>query len=113
MTSATGIAFFLVFGIVQVAMYIVVRRRLLPPFPVALIGVILSIIMIFLMAREAGNNIYQAGFAGIIVGGLLSAATLGMAIYFLNSERRVSGGDVPVEGDEKYMPPDQQGEDDS
>ncbi|MDZ4765576.1 MAG: hypothetical protein SGI73_13580 [Chloroflexota bacterium] len=106
----SGMLFFLLFGIVQIVMYVIVRRRLLPPLIIALIGVIASIVSIFFMAREQGNNVYQAAFAGIIVGGLLSAGTLGMAIYFLNSERRaLSDPDAPPPvGETRYMPPEEE-----
>jgi Na+/H+-translocating membrane pyrophosphatase len=97
-----GILFFFLFCIVQVLMYLVVRRRMLPPLPVAALGVVVSVVSITLMGLAQGNLIYQAIFAGIVVGGLLSAATLGIAIYFLRSEERAAAAAAQHA---PYMPP--------
>jgi Na+/H+-translocating membrane pyrophosphatase len=101
--SAAGFLFFLLFSVVQVAMYIVVRRQLIPPFLIGLIGVIASIIALTLMGLAQGNEIYQAIFAGVVVGGLFSGGTLAMALYFLRSERRLSAGESNQ--DARFMPP--------
>lgn len=101
--SAAGFLFFLLFSVVQIVMYVVVRRRLVPPILIGIIGVIASIIALTLMGLAQGNEIYQAIFAGIIVGGLLSGGTLAMALYFLSSERRL--GSVESNQDARYMPP--------
>jgi Na+/H+-translocating membrane pyrophosphatase len=104
-----GMIFFFAFGMVQVIMYVIVRRRALPPLLVGVIGVIASIAAIFFMAREQGNNVYQAAFAGILVGGLLSAGTMGMAIYFMNVEQRAAANpelDAESGGEARYQPPE-------
>ncbi len=101
--SAAGFLFFLLFSVVQIAMYVVVRRQLIPSFLIGLIGVIASIIALTLMGLAQGNEIYQAVFAGIVVGGLLSGGTLAMALYFLSGERRLSAG--APDQDARYMPP--------
>lgn len=103
MNSAAGVLFFLLFSVVQIAMYIIVRRQLIPPFLIGLIGVIASIIALTLMGLAQGNEIYQAVFAGIVVGGLISGGTLAMALYFLRGERRLRAGEI--DPDARYMPP--------
>jgi Na+/H+-translocating membrane pyrophosphatase len=101
--SAAGVLFFLLFSVVQIAMYIIVRRQLIPPFLIGLIGVITGIIAMTLMGLAQGNEIYQAIFAGIVVGGLISGGTLTMALYFLRGERRLRAGETNQ--DARYMPP--------
>lgn len=87
MTPA-ALVFFVAFGLVLFAMYIGIRRRLLPPTPIATFGVFGSVVAITLMSLAMGNHIVQAIFVGLLVGGLFSGGTLAMAWYFQTNERR-------------------------
>jgi len=80
----------MLFGVILFAMYIAIRRKLLPPTTVATLGVFGSIVTITLMALTQGNNIVQAIFVGLLVGGLFSAGILAMAWYFQSNERNSS-----------------------
>ena len=55
---------------------------------IGLFGVLGSIIVMTLTGLAQGNSIYQAAFAGLLVGGLFSGGTLAIASYFHSSEQR-------------------------
>lgn len=86
--SPLSLLFFAIFALIVVAMYLGIRRRWASPLVISALGVFFSFLAIFLMALSQGNNIYQALFAGLIVGGLFSGGTLAMAWYFQSSENR-------------------------
>jgi heme A synthase len=100
---------FLLFAATLVVFYIAIRRRLAPVTLLALGCVVLSIILMTLVSLAAGNHVLQAFAVGILVGGLFSAVTLGMAVYFATAERRYgygrSNADAP--GTVVDAPPDQ------
>lgn len=106
MTSIGGLLFFFLFCVIQVITYVVVRRRLLPSAVMGLISVVGGIISITLMALAQETNIYQAVFAGIVVGLPLSGGTLAMALYFLRSEQRLAQA-PPDDENARYMPPNE------
>jgi uncharacterized membrane protein len=80
-------------------MYIAVRRRIRPLTVIVALGVVWSILCIVLAALSEGNTVYQAVFAGIIVGGLFSGGTLALAWYFHNSEQRAALASSPPDND--------------
>ncbi len=86
--NPVALVFYVVFGVILFSMYIGIRRRWLPPITLAIIGVLGSIITMALMALAQGNNIVQAIFVGVLVGGLFSAGTLAMAWYFQTNMKR-------------------------
>ena len=88
MQSPTAWLLFAVFGLVLFLMYVGIRRRWASPLLVAVVGVLGSIIIMTLTGLAQGNTIYQAIFAGFLVGGLFSIGTLAIASYFYNNERR-------------------------
>ena len=45
-----------------------------------------------LIGLAQGNSIYQAIFAGLLIGGLFSGGVLAMAAYFQGNEQRSKGG---------------------
>lgn len=88
MTNLTAWLLFAVFGFVLFATYVAIRRRFGSPTLIAAFGVIGSVVVMTLTALAQGNTIYQAIFAGLLVGGLFSAGTLAMAWYFSSNEAR-------------------------
>jgi hypothetical protein len=92
MQNAASWLLFLIFAVVQVGMYIGIRRRVLSPALIAAGGVLMSIVLMTVIGIAEGNAFAQAVFAGFGVGGLFSAAVLAIALYFQRSEARRSGG---------------------
>jgi Na+/H+-translocating membrane pyrophosphatase len=88
MNTPEASIFFVIFGIILFATYIAIRRQLAKPGLIAGISVVASIITMTLTGLAQGNTIYQAVFAGLVVGSLFSGGTIAMAWYFLSSERR-------------------------
>lgn len=86
--SPVALVFYVLFGVILFIMYLGIRRRWLPPTPLAILGVVGSIITMTLMALAQGNNNVQAIFVGLLVGGLFSAGTLAMAWYFHSNTKR-------------------------
>ncbi len=86
--TQTGMLLFAVFGLVLLGMYVAIRRRWLSPTLIASVGVGASIVIMTLIGMAQGNHIYQALFAGFMVGGLFSVGTLAVASFFSSSERR-------------------------
>jgi threonine dehydratase len=80
--------FFLIFAAVLVGMYIGIRRELAGPGLIAGVGVAASMILMVLVSLAQENSLIQAVVVGILVGGLFSGATLGVAWYFHNNEVR-------------------------
>ncbi|NDJ63297.1 MAG: hypothetical protein GYB67_19410 [Chloroflexi bacterium] len=89
MENSNGWLFFILFAAAQVGMYLAIRRHWLRTAIAATAGVAVSIVAITLLGFVAqANTIFQALFAGVIVGGLVSIGTLTMAWYFQSSEQR-------------------------
>lgn len=86
--NTEAFAFYAAFAVLQVGVYLSIRRRLLHPALTAALGMLLSIVVITLMGLAQGNEIYQALFAGFIVGGLFCGGVLAMAWYFQTGEMR-------------------------
>lgn len=87
MTPA-ALVFFLLFGVILVATYIGIRRRLLPPTAVATFGVVGSVGALILFSLAQGNHIVQAIIVGLLVGGLFSGGILAMAWYFETNAKK-------------------------
>ena len=92
MLNPTAVMLFIVFGLILLVMYIAIRRRFASPVVIASIGVFANIIIMTLVGLAQGNTIYQAIFAGLLIGGLFSGAVLAMAAYFQNNEARRKSG---------------------
>ncbi|MEO8396691.1 MAG: hypothetical protein ABI700_27105 [Chloroflexota bacterium] len=88
MMQPTAIALFVVFGLILFAMYIAIRRRFASPVIISAIGVFANIVVMTLIGLAQGDTIYQAIFAGLLIGGLFSGGVLAMAVYFQNNEQR-------------------------
>ncbi|MCS7071107.1 MAG: hypothetical protein NZM00_06350, partial [Anaerolinea sp.] len=86
--NSQALIFYALFAVLQIAIYLSIRRRLLHPLLTATMGMLLSIATITLMALAQGNEIYQALFAGFLVGGLFCGGVLAMAWYFQTGELR-------------------------
>ena len=67
-------------------MYVAIRRRFASPVVIAAIGVFANMIVMTLIGLAQGNTIYQAIFAGLLVGGLFSGGSAGDGGLF--SEQR-------------------------
>ena len=99
MQNPTSWLLFIIFGLVLFVMYIAIRRLWGSPVLVTAIGVLLSIVLMTLNGLVQGNSIFQAIFAGLLVGGLFSGGVVIMAWYFTNNQRRRN----------LYQPPDEEG----
>jgi hypothetical protein len=91
MQNPTAVLLFIIFGVILLGMYIAIRRRIGHPALVAGLGVLLSITVMTFNGLAQGNTIYQAIFAGLLVGGLFSGGTVIIAWYFTSSEQRRGG----------------------
>lgn len=88
MNTPEASIFFVIFGIILFVTYIAIRRQIARPGLIAAISVVASIIAMTLTGLAQGNTIYQAVFAGLVVGSMFSGGTIAMAWYFLSSEKR-------------------------
>jgi len=93
--NVTSWVLFFIFGVVLVAMYLLIRRQILSPLLVGALGVIASIVLMTLNSLAQNNTIYQAIFVGFSIGGLFSVGILAMALYFLRNETRRAPNDAP------------------
>ncbi|MAS35738.1 MAG: hypothetical protein CL610_17140 [Anaerolineaceae bacterium] len=87
MEGLAGI-FFVLMALVLVLTYLSIRREWFAPTLSAGVGVVGSIVLMILISLGQGNNLLQAVVVGIIVGGLFSGATVGIAWYFHSQEMR-------------------------
>ena len=85
MQGMAGI-FFVLLALVLVLTYLSIRREWLGPGQTAGLSVVASIVMMILTALGQGNSALQAIVVGIVVGGLFSGATVGIAWYFHSQE---------------------------
>lgn len=87
--QGSGMLFFIVFGVIQVGMYVVIRRQLTNPTVAAAGGTIASVVAmtLSLQGNEDVSNI-QALILGFVIAVIFSVATLAVAWYFHSSELR-------------------------
>src|SRR5579871_5136105 len=97
----TAWLFFILFGVLLFIIYVAIRRKWASQLLLAFIGIVGSIILMTLTGLAQDNTIYQAIFAGILVGGLFSGGTLAIASYFQSAEDR-RNGDVAGEQTPTY-----------
>lgn len=71
--------------------YLSIRREWFSPTITATVTVITSIILMIFTSLGEGNALIHAVVIGILIGGVFSAATLGIAWYFHNLERQGRG----------------------
>ena len=88
MQNPTAWLLFALFGLILFVMYVSLRRRWASPVVVSALGVLGSVIVMTLTGLAQDNTIYQALFAGLLVGGLFSGGTVAMAAYFQSNEAR-------------------------
>jgi ABC-type Fe3+-siderophore transport system permease subunit len=77
------------YGLMALALlltYLSIRREWLAPIATALISVGASMVLMALISLAQQNSPVQAVVVGILVGGMFSGATLGIAWYFHSSE---------------------------
>lgn len=86
--NGTALILFFAFGIVQVGMYLSIRRGWLTPVVTAGVGIFASAVLMLLLALAQGNSIVQAVFAALIVGAGIGGGVLAMAWYFHTNEVR-------------------------
>lgn len=84
--SWLGFVFYIIFAVVQVAMYLGIRRGWLPTPQIAGGGVGASVVLALAIAFASGNALIQALFVALILGGLISGATLAVAFYFQSQD---------------------------
>ena len=80
--------FFVLMALVLLLAYLAIRRQWFPPGITAAATVVVTIILMVLTSLGQGNSIIQAVVVGIVVGGMFSGATLGIAWYFHSNEHR-------------------------
>jgi hypothetical protein len=101
-----GIAwvFFMLMALVLVFIYLAIRREWLAPGLTAGGGVVLTIVLMVLTALGQGNGALQAIVVGIVVGGIFSGSTVGIAWYFQNQDlQRRYGQDAYYEPKDKAV----------
>lgn len=102
--SGIAVVLYLAFALVQVGVYLSIRRRWASPLVTATAGVFASIMLMLLVGLAQGNSVFQAAFAALIVGGLFSGGVLAMAWYFHSSEVRQAqshgAADPAADGDQ-------------
>lgn len=86
MQSTIGLILYVLFVLVLVGAYLGIRRQWAPPAAIAAVCVVACFVIMLLISLAQGNSIYQAIFAGLLVGGLFSSGILGMAWYFHKNE---------------------------
>ncbi len=89
--TAGGFLFFGLFAVVQVGMYLAIRRGWLPIGIIAGGGVALSLILAMLMSVAQGNTLGHALLVGLLFGGVICGLTLVLAWYFQRQS-----GDMPL-----------------
>jgi ABC-type Fe3+-siderophore transport system permease subunit len=97
-----GLVFFVLLAITLLLTYLSIRRAWVAPGVTAGVSVVVSIVLMVLTAFAQGNSPVQAIVVGIVVGGLFSAVTLGIAWYFQNQEvqkRPADYDEYPYEAD--------------
>lgn len=92
MEGLAGI-FFVLMALLLLVTYMAIRREWFAPGKVAAVAVVGSIVLMTLISLGQGNSALQAIIVGIIVGGLFSGATVGIAWHFQNQELRRHGAD--------------------
>jgi hypothetical protein len=88
--SPIGFVVFVFFAVVQVGMYLAVRREWFSSGATIGGGIGVSVVLALLMAFVSGNSLSQALFVALLMGLLISGVTLAVAFYFHNAERRHS-----------------------
>lgn len=87
MQGLAGI-FFVLMALVLLLTYMAIRREWFAPGKIAGAGVLLSIVLMIMISLGQGNSALQAIIVGIVVGGLFSGATVGIAWYFHSQQRK-------------------------
>jgi ABC-type Fe3+-siderophore transport system permease subunit len=80
--------FFVLMALVLLFAYLAIRRQWFAPGITSAVAVVVTIVLMVLTSLGQGNSIIQAVIVGIVVGGMFSGATLGIAWYFHSSEVR-------------------------
>ncbi|MEO0564147.1 MAG: hypothetical protein AAF125_18725 [Chloroflexota bacterium] len=80
--STVGFLFFVVFAIIQVLIYLSIRRGWLAVRATATAGILTSTVAALLMSLTSGNTVAQALFVALLMGGLISGGILMTAVYF-------------------------------
>jgi ABC-type Fe3+-siderophore transport system permease subunit len=78
--------FFVLMALVLLLTYVAIRREWFAPGKIAGAGVVVSILLMIMISLGQGNSALQAIIVGIIVGGLFSGVTVGIAWYFHSQE---------------------------
>lgn len=100
MPSSISPIFLAIFCLVQLAMYLAIRRRWPATTAIVTGGVLISIAAIAFTGISTGSSTFQALFAGLVVGGIVSAVVLGMAAYFSRTARPApSESELDTSGD--------------
>jgi ABC-type Fe3+-siderophore transport system permease subunit len=81
MTSGS-LVFFALFALVQVGMYVAIRRGWLRLFIAGPGGALFSIVLMTLFSVAQGAGTPLAVLTGVVIGGLFSAASIAIAAFF-------------------------------
>lgn len=80
--------FFVLMALVLLLTYVAIRREWFAPGKIAGVGVLLSVVLMIMISLGQGNSALQAIIVGIVVGGLFSGVTVGIAWYFHSQQQR-------------------------
>ncbi len=86
--SAGAFLFFALFAGVQLSIYFSIRKEWFSAGSTAGVGVLTSIICAVLISLAQGNIVLHALIVGLLLGGIISGATLSVAWYFQSNELR-------------------------
>lgn len=88
MGSFLPILLFIMFGLVLLIGYVALRRKFMRAGYVVAYMLVGSILTMFLVSLTSGNNLVQAAFVGIVIGGAFSVIAASIAWYFQRAEER-------------------------
>ena len=96
--------FFVLLVLTLFMTYLAIRREWFSPGWVAGVSAVASIVLMILTAFGQGNSAIQAIIVGVVVGGVFSGATVGIAWYFHTHEMRqyADENEDAYYGDEPY-----------
>lgn len=88
LSSPISLLFFLIFAAILVGMYLGIRREWAPTGIITVLGVVGSIVSMFIVSLAQDNMMFQAIVVSLSMGVLFSLSTVAVAIFFHSSEMR-------------------------
>ncbi len=102
--NAIGWFLYVVFAMVLVSSYIVIRRGLAPTGLVATGTIIINVLLVMGISLAQGNHPVQAIIVGLLIGSVISALAVAAAAFFRANEIVTSTGTGQAAEDELAPP---------